>query len=358
LRGRRLAFGAVALIGTLLLAEGILRVTWFRPDAQRSILSSPRYRAFLAAGMLESVPRDARRYRLRPGASTDVEGVHYAVDGLGFRGPGFPSRKPMGTARILLLGDSFAFGWDVDFENSIGARLEAWLARSDSTAGSAAAVRPHVVNAGVPGYHTGQQADLLRHEGVAVDPDGVILLYYPNDMIDEAFLYDDDMRVLYADALPLPFSWRTRLRASALYALPSRLWTRHLYRSGRLSAGTDAGWTASREVLREVRDLCRARGVPFFLVALPLLSDTNDLAREDHASAEQMSWLATFARDESIPYLSLLELLREEPMELSLSPDFHLNPHGSDRAARRLADELIGTGWWEDVARRARDGGG
>lgn len=341
---RRLASGAAVLLVTLLLAEGALRLTWFRGETQRSVLSSPRYRAFLAAGMLESVPREERRYRLHPGAAATVEGIRYAVNPLGFRGPDFPVTAPSGVARILFLGDSFAFGWDVDFADSIGARLEDHLA---GAAPGDPSIR--VLNAGVPGYTSGQEADLLLHEGRDLAPDGVLLLYYPNDMIEEAFLYDDARRVLYADALPLPFAWRTRLRPIALYALPSRLWTRHLYRSGQLSAGTPKGWAASRRALLAMREACREDAIPFFVTALPLLTDTRNLARDDHASAEQMGWLEAFVKEEEIPYLSLLEVLREEPVELSLSPDLHLNPRGCERVAARLATELSSRGWIDDL---------
>ena len=70
-------------------------------------------------------------FTLRPGvevrhADRDFS-VSVAVNALGMRGPERRAAKSVGTARILLLGDSFAFGWGVEQEEAFGARLERLL---------------------------------------------------------------------------------------------------------------------------------------------------------------------------------------------------------------------------------------
>ncbi len=80
-------------------------------------------------------------WRLAPGSRDDI-------NSLGFRGPELPpDLRPRKI--VLLLGDSTAFGWGLEYEDTIGVRLQQ---RFD-------AVRPgeyYVVNAGVPGYSTYQ----------------------------------------------------------------------------------------------------------------------------------------------------------------------------------------------------------
>src|SRR5262249_13952739 len=99
------------------------------------------------------------------------------VNRLGLRGPDLAKKAP-GELRILCLGDSTTYGQGVAEEDTIPACLEAELARL-SPPGSR---RVRVVNGGVRGYGTKQELDLLEEVGPAIEPDLVLLLWYPNDL--------------------------------------------------------------------------------------------------------------------------------------------------------------------------------
>ncbi len=81
--------------------------------------------------------------------------------------------------RILMLGDSFTFGWGMPEEMSLPRLLEARLVEMGYD-------RPiHVINAGVPGYGPWQCREWLCDEGFALEPDLVILqTYVANDLGD------------------------------------------------------------------------------------------------------------------------------------------------------------------------------
>lgn len=92
----------------------------------------------------------------------------------GLRGPDYPYRKPAGEYRILILGDSFAEGYTVEFEDLCSELLEGKLrAELDR--------RIEVINAGTGGYGTDQELLFFRTEGRKYAPDLVILLYCEND---------------------------------------------------------------------------------------------------------------------------------------------------------------------------------
>lgn len=115
----------------------------------------------------------------RPGAVAFVDGQRTTINPVGLRGPEHAlvrSARP----RILLLGDSVAFGYGVADEDTFAAALEA---------------RGYeVINLAVPGYGTDQALLRLQYEGVAYRPD-VVLLHFcaHNDFADNAsrtYFYD------------------------------------------------------------------------------------------------------------------------------------------------------------------------
>jgi lysophospholipase L1-like esterase len=73
------------------------------------------------------------------------------------------------SQRILVLGDSFAWGYGVEDSERVSQLLEA-------------ALNAEVINAGVSGYSTDQELLWLRGEGVRYDTDLIILFFTGNDI--------------------------------------------------------------------------------------------------------------------------------------------------------------------------------
>jgi len=80
-------------------------------------------------------------------------------------------KKP-GTKRILVLGDSFVWGYGVNGYEVLTRRIEAALHGVE------------VINAGVTAYGTVQELLWLEREGLKYHPDLVILVLYKNDLTD------------------------------------------------------------------------------------------------------------------------------------------------------------------------------
>jgi lysophospholipase L1-like esterase len=73
--------------------------------------------------------------------------------------------------RILVLGDSFAWGYGVEEAERFSQLLESMM-------------DVEVVNAGVSGYSTDQELLWLQNEGIKYDPDLIILVFAGNDIGD------------------------------------------------------------------------------------------------------------------------------------------------------------------------------
>src|SRR6185295_513363 len=135
-----------------------------------------------------------RRYAMRPGAEAEVDGFHFRVSPQRTRGPAVPAVKPANERRLLCLGDSFAFGLWCDEEETLVARLAARANEREAELGSGRVWR--ALDLGVPGYHLGQTLRAFEQDGLALQPDVVLLYYNTNDIEQTGFFYDEDIGLL------------------------------------------------------------------------------------------------------------------------------------------------------------------
>jgi lysophospholipase L1-like esterase len=127
----------------------------------------------LGYGNLEIYAPDRRLYwRLKPNQDcyTKIDRRPVHINSHGTRGPEFLTAKPAGTIRILSLGDSRTFGWELSDEETYSRRLERLLQ------GRVGARRPvEIINAGVNAWSYPQMHSYFRDEGLRFQPDVVIL---------------------------------------------------------------------------------------------------------------------------------------------------------------------------------------
>jgi hypothetical protein len=146
--------------------EGALRAFW------------PQDLPFFA-GLFVEDPVVGMRHRphTRAPMPSETEGdVPVRINSRGYRGREYPWHAPAGF-RILGLGDSFAFGYGVEEDDTYLARLERALAGR----------RAEVINAGLAGMGPDNEARLLAADGPGLRPDLVLVGFYVgNDLIDAA----------------------------------------------------------------------------------------------------------------------------------------------------------------------------
>ncbi len=100
--------------------------------------------------------------------------LDYTVDtnSQGFRGPEWDlSRK---RKNVVILGDSFAFGWGVAWEETMGQVLERELRKSDPAW--------QVINLAMPGWSIREAVAALELYRDALKPVAVIYIFCPNDI--------------------------------------------------------------------------------------------------------------------------------------------------------------------------------
>jgi len=165
---KRLIFGLITLLATLVLLEAASRilghVEW-PPDP-------------LIAEQNEKWGH-SREYdpllfwRLKPRTGDENK----AVNAYGLRGPEIEDKAP-DEFRILSLGESTTYGWKIDFRDCYSSLLETRLREQRQA---------RVINAGMPGYTTFQGRVFLEHRGMQLDPDVVVLYFGFNDYLNVAF---------------------------------------------------------------------------------------------------------------------------------------------------------------------------
>jgi len=167
-RRRRLLFGLLASVGVaavlLLAAELTLRLLWDRPADQHIRFEWWKY--------LESDPELG--YRLIPDVSVEYPryGASFRINRHGFRGPEIAPERPPHRRRVMVLGDSFAFGHGVGQGACFAEVLAELLPDTE------------VVNLGVPGYNLRTELRCFERVGGLWRPDVVVLALCQNDVID------------------------------------------------------------------------------------------------------------------------------------------------------------------------------
>lgn len=110
---------------------------------------------------------------------SDNKTVMIDINSLGFRDNEFLENKSNNTIRIIAMGDSFTYGWQVNLSDSYPKQLEALLNKQDQTK------QYEVLNLGIPGYDIWNVANLFVKRAYRFSPDMVIISFIDNDVIPE-----------------------------------------------------------------------------------------------------------------------------------------------------------------------------
>ncbi len=333
---RGLALGALALIVFYVVGESSVRLF----DVVDRLNGFPR--------RLYIVDADEPRYRLRPGLDEVARGVRVRTNRQGFRGRELKDVPELGRERILVLGDSVAFGYRLEEEQAFPVLLEQELAKR-----SPAPVE--VLNAGVEGYNTRAELALLRKDGFRLQPRTVIVLFNLNDFDDTPSL---GARGVLMQGPPASRCSLWLAEHSELYLLLDALVRRRA--AIFLSAGSDGSgysdldrfvsalrkqvWrepddgrlNTMVDSLRALRDETAARGIRLVFVIVP----DGDQIGTDEADLSPQKRLGMLCEEEGLDCLDLrgaFEAMAAEPLFFDI---MHPNAAGHGILAVEVAAHL------------------
>lgn len=264
---------SLSVAAAIILAEAAIRVVSPQPVGR-------------ALPMYERDPVLA--HRLKPGFKDKLRSNEFDVDivinSRGFRGAEWSTdaRRP-----ILVLGDSFTFGYGVPEDAVFTALLQDSLRRLESNV--------TVYNAGVPGYGTTQEQQLLEQLWSFVKPQVVILAFTVGSdlrnvveqnlqeelgyQVKDGFLVPKGMQV--GQSLPIKAFFQER---SHLYVLLQKTRVRMSLRGTAQSQPTrdcehflarnpcgavEAAWRLVGGALSEMKSRCDGEGAQLVLLSIP-----------------------------------------------------------------------------------------
>jgi lysophospholipase L1-like esterase len=271
-----------------------------------------------------------RGYQLRPGFDgVTKHGVRIRISSLGLRSPEVTAAKPPGTLRLLVLGDSVTFGWGVDEEVTFARRIERAL-RAELPC------PVEVLNAGVSGYGSIEEADFFAHEGLALEPDALLVYQVENDnelakpVRGRVITFLKDW-VAYRSHLvnAMLYGWRvTRWRLQAMRAGGDAV----AYEAQQRAWGSKPGAPESLDALRRIGALARERGIPVVLGSNPTRIDDPSI------DAERTRLLRAMAAESGMRFVEIAPAFaHRDPDTLAVSEtDRHPNALGHQLIAETL----------------------
>jgi len=278
---RRWVLGAVGVLLALALAEGLLRgafmlrLRYFTPPncgvrpelLGRLVWAYSRDRPSPTGSQESGLVWDAHRgYRLAPGLQQqEMHGGLVSSNSRGIRGiREYALPKPAGVTRIVALGDSFTFGDGVADDATWPAQLESKLPGVE------------VANLGAPAYAHDQMYFALHDDGLALQPDAVVLGFYASDKWRDELTFYCAEKPRFSptpggweiENQPIPKPWdvydRYR-RLPLVYGLPRVL----LEAAVQPTLTDSSGDERATEILQRIRQLTESTGARFLIVNLP-----------------------------------------------------------------------------------------
>lgn len=242
-------------------------------------------------------------------------------------------QKKPGTKRVLVIGDSYTWGYAVAEEEAFPQTAERLLSERGSP-------EIEVINGGIPDYNSRQERSLLERLMPIYQPDAVFLAYVVNDAEPST-------------AMPTPPEETYRHARSWFVTELQEVANRRLFRSRVFRSAKDTvdgnyldgfaedslKWRDSKQAIREMLDLCTAARIPFTVLILPDFTQPFD---DGYAWRPIHDAVVSWGREMALPVFDLLVLFRGEDHEALLVPwDGHPNAEGHRRIAEFLVTRIL-----------------
>ena len=370
---QNLFLSLAALLVCALLVEGFFRVLGRARGARGSEATGPTAEHYRFTGYHPLLGYDGL-----PNVSARFHGQTVSQNGKGNRGEDVPFDKPAGVRRVVVIGDSQAWGYGVGDADTIPARLALRL-------NEGGAARYQVVNLGVGGYGTDQAVLKFLAQGRRYAPDVVVLTVFKNDPVENEHtvawgvekprFYIEDGRLCLGNVPPfrapgwpnnrlladrergwrVPFTSIDLARSATVRFFADREWLPSLLAKGdggemalvrraidcvgNRDAYAGDGLQILGRLAAELKRITAGDGARLVLLLVPKTKEMEDPG----LPAYYEPLLAGF-RAQGIPFVELRRHLAGEGAAAFLPNDPHLSPLGSAAAASALYECLMKAG--------------
>jgi lysophospholipase L1-like esterase len=289
------------------------------------------------------VPDPDLIWRLKPEAEGDL-----ATNELGFRDTHYNDRA---DDKILLLGDSVSWGDSItDVRRCYPFVLEQELAAGDP------AHSYEVINTGVPGYSTFQEARYLQKYGLALNPKLIVLQFCLNDVVERystlaeyggnSLFLGIDTRKSIPGLLGVAVR-HSRAAEMLMRYVQNRSRQRETYdvqqlAKDELSVELEAAWQRTIGEIETIRLTAEQHKIPFLLVITPYQFQMEDPSR----LRQPQQRLLDYAKAKGIPCVDLLPLFVETARVNGIAgrelfnDANHFSVYGHEAAAKLLVEPV------------------
>lgn len=262
-------------------------------------------------------------YALQPNITGMYGDQTVITNSQGYRDEEIPVEKPEGTLRVLLVGDSVAFGHGVAGEDVYSEQLEPMLTKE-------LGVPVEVINTAVPGNSPFQEyVDLER--GLKFQPDLVIYAFVLNDVVEPYWVLRrfGGAGIDYHGIADVPYLDHVLSKKSRAYSFVKEQFIHLRFQSDSEEGIAKAALQRERYSVSKLRDepenpdildawkeafrwiskmesLSKSEDIPFMILATPYFSDQLSAVPERVPQKK----LQEFSDQHEIPYVDLIPVLQ------------------------------------------------
>ncbi len=173
---KNLALMMISVLVVLLVCELIMRIFYGIPSSEMNHFSLSKSKYYQRDDEIKFVPRkNIRGVHNKKGSFSST----FQTNSRGLRDKEYKLDKTEGIKRIVVLGDSFTWGYGVNNNEIYTERLESILPNTE------------VINLGVTAYQLRQEITYFKREGIKYHPDIVIVGFCLNDIWHPSIINKD-----------------------------------------------------------------------------------------------------------------------------------------------------------------------
>jgi lysophospholipase L1-like esterase len=272
------------------------------------------------------------KYELTPNYNHRLWGVVVKTNSYGMRDDEPILSNDKSLKRIIVCGDSYTFGFGVSGEETYSNVLEERLNERSQD------LQYEVLNMGVSGYCTRDQALLLINKGLSWNPNLVIIGYVLNDPEVEAL---QPLQRYFQE----PYWWQhfnvLRLIAETKFRLDvNRLgngdYTRYLH------SPEQYRWQSVLTAFEEIRVATAEKDIPVLILIFPMMKGTKDWSEYPYHDLHQQ--VASAAKLKGYSVVDLYDVFSQHPIDTLSRADGHPNKLGHSLTAGAIQEWFMKTG--------------